>query len=236
VRSTLATAGQRLAPRWSVLPLGRRHRGGGAIAACPHRSSLGRRDPCLACHPGLFQRADRGRQPADQKGQAGRAWLPQLRQLPPAAAAALRRHVADFPDREIARPLTTLGGVEPCRIITSQHGWRWSCRMVTARQRAASATGTTPNRAIRRSCMASTPGWCRLTSSGPVVVSPAILRADTAPNHPMRVRTTHPGWAHAGRQPVGWAKGARSWRTPRGSRTPPRRTATAIGSVEGAMA
>ena len=35
--------------------------------------------------------------------------------------------------------------------------------------------------------MASTPGPCRLTSSGPVVVSPAILSADTAPNHPMRV-------------------------------------------------
>jgi ketosteroid isomerase-like protein len=55
-------------------------------------------------------------------------------------------------------------------------------------------------------------------------------------NHPIRVRTAHPGWAHAGRQPVGWAKGARSWRTPSGSRTPPRPTATAIRSVEGAMA
>ena len=33
-------------------------------------------------------------------------------------------------------------------------------------------------------------------------------------NHPMRVRTAHPGWAHAGRQRAGWAKGARSWRTP----------------------
>jgi hypothetical protein len=133
VRSTLATAGQRLAPRWSVLPLGRRHRGGGAIAACPHRSSLGRRDPCLACHPGLFQRADRGRQPADQKGQAGRAWLPQLRQLPPAAAAALRRHVADFPDREIARPLTTLGGVEPIKepATTSTRRIGFSCHNFT---------------------------------------------------------------------------------------------------------
>jgi hypothetical protein len=45
----------------------------------------------------------------------------------------------------------------------------------------------------------------------------------------------HPGWAHAGRQRAGWAKGAWSWRTPSGSRTPPRRTATAIGSVQGAM-
>ena len=54
-----------------------------------------------------------------------------------------------------------------------------------------------------------------VTSSGPAVVSPATMRADTAPNHPIRV-TAHPGWAHAGRRRAGWAKGARSWRTPRG--------------------
>jgi hypothetical protein len=36
------------------------------------------------------------------------------------------------------------------------------------------------------------------------------MRADTAPNHPLRVRTAHPGWAHAGRRRAGWAKGARS--------------------------
>jgi hypothetical protein len=29
------------------------------------------------------------------------------------------------------------------------------------------------------------------------------LSADTVPNHPMRVRTAHPGWAHAGRQREG---------------------------------
>jgi hypothetical protein len=32
------------------------------------------------------------------------------------AAAALRRHVADSPDRETARPLTTLGGVGPAKV------------------------------------------------------------------------------------------------------------------------
>ena len=37
-----------------------------------------------------------------------------------------------------------------CRSSTSQHCWRWSCQMVTACQRAASATGTTPHRATRR--------------------------------------------------------------------------------------
>jgi hypothetical protein len=38
---------------------------------------------------------------------------PQLHQLPPAAAAALRRLVADSPDRKTARLTSTLGGVEP---------------------------------------------------------------------------------------------------------------------------
>ena len=38
---------------------------------------------------------------------------PQLHQLPPAAAIALRRQVADSPNRKTARALTTLGGVEP---------------------------------------------------------------------------------------------------------------------------
>jgi hypothetical protein len=41
---------------------------------------------------------------------------------PPAAATALRRHVADSPDRETARPLTTLGGVEP--VIEQRHHGR----------------------------------------------------------------------------------------------------------------
>jgi hypothetical protein len=35
------------------------------------------------------------------------ARLPQLRQLPPAAAAALRRRVADSPGCKAAEPLTT---------------------------------------------------------------------------------------------------------------------------------
>jgi hypothetical protein len=68
-----------------------------------------------------------------------------------------------------------------------QHYWRWSCRMLTARQRAASAAGTTPNRAIRRFP----------NGKHPRVVSADQLRvlwssrqpscADTAPTHLMRV-------------------------------------------------
>jgi hypothetical protein len=42
-----------------------------------------------------------------------RVGLPQLHQLPAAAAIALRRQLADTPDRTAARPLPTLGGVEP---------------------------------------------------------------------------------------------------------------------------
>jgi hypothetical protein len=52
----------------------------------------------------LLQRAQRGDQPADQEGEAGRAWLPQLRQLPAAVAAALRHQVADSPHRKAAPP------------------------------------------------------------------------------------------------------------------------------------
>src|SRR6266511_2351083 len=84
-----------------------------ALAPGPNGQGVGGRDPCLACHRRLLQRAHRGRQPAHQEGQAGRAWLPQLRQLPPTAAAALRRQVADAPHRTAARPLPTLGRVEP---------------------------------------------------------------------------------------------------------------------------
>jgi zinc-finger of transposase IS204/IS1001/IS1096/IS1165/Helix-turn-helix domain of transposase family ISL3 len=47
------------------------------------------------------------------KGQARGARLPQLHQLPAAAAAALRRQVADSPNHKTARPLPTRRGVEP---------------------------------------------------------------------------------------------------------------------------
>jgi len=100
--------------------------------------------------------------------------------------------------------------VEGGRVIP-QHGWRWSCpdahRLPTCRLGHRNDSPTVRSDA---SCMASTPRVMPATSSGPAVVSPASMRADTAPNHPIRVRTAHPGWAHPGRQPVGWAKGARS--------------------------
>ena len=64
-----------------------------------------------------------------KEGEARRPWLPQLRQLPAAAAVALRRQVADSPHRETAKPLTTLGGVEPSILMGAaqwrRDSWRW---------------------------------------------------------------------------------------------------------------
>jgi hypothetical protein len=99
--------------RWSALPLGGRRWGGGVVAAGPHGQGLGGRDPRLPLDQGLLQRAHRGHESAYQEGQACRARFSQLHQLPPAAAVALRRQVADSPDRTIARTPSTLGGVEP---------------------------------------------------------------------------------------------------------------------------
>jgi hypothetical protein len=111
--STPRSARRQPAPRWTASTVGRQRQGGGAVTAGPHRQGVGGRDPCLACHQGLFQRVHRGRQPADQEGQARRPRLPQFRQLPPTAATTLRRQVADSPNRETTRPLPTLGGEEP---------------------------------------------------------------------------------------------------------------------------
>jgi transposase len=93
LRTVYAAAGQGGSPRRAaaLLPLGRRCRSGGAAAPCPHRPDLGSRDPGLPRHRWLLQRPHRGREPAGQEGQAGRARLPQLQQLPAAAAVALRR-------------------------------------------------------------------------------------------------------------------------------------------------
>jgi transposase len=74
-----------------LLPLVQRRPGPRAVPPGSHRTSLGGRDPRLPRHRWLLQRAHRSRQPAGQEGQAGRARLPQLHQLPAAAALALRR-------------------------------------------------------------------------------------------------------------------------------------------------
>jgi transposase len=56
-----------------LLPLGRRRPRCRAVPACPDRHGVGGRDPRLACHRRLLQRAHRGDQPAGREGQAGRA-------------------------------------------------------------------------------------------------------------------------------------------------------------------
>jgi hypothetical protein len=59
VRLRAGLCRQRPGPRpgraGTLVPLGRRRRGGRAVEACPHRQSLGSRDPRLACHQWLFQ-------------------------------------------------------------------------------------------------------------------------------------------------------------------------------------
>jgi hypothetical protein len=99
-----------------LLPLVRWRPGPRAVPPGSHRTSLGGREPRVPHHRRLLQRTHPSHEPAHQKGQARRARLPQLRQLPAAAAVALRRQVADSPDRKTARPLSTLGGVEPDKI------------------------------------------------------------------------------------------------------------------------
>ncbi len=68
----------------------------------------------LAFHtPAALQRTHRSDQPAHQEDQARRPRLPQLRQLPTAPAAALRRHLARSTNRAHPKPSSTLSRVEP---------------------------------------------------------------------------------------------------------------------------
>ena len=74
---------------------------------------------CRSSHTVLgasFAQCNSVTEPAHQEGQARRARLPQLHQLLPAAAIALRRQVADSPNSETASALPTLGGVEPVSV------------------------------------------------------------------------------------------------------------------------
>jgi hypothetical protein len=117
-----------------------------------------------------------------------------------------------------------------CRTSTSQHCWRWSCRMLTACQPAASATGTTPTVRPDTSCMASTPRVVpadQLGSRGRLASQHARRHGPSSPDAGEdRAPGLGPYWSP---RRAGWAKGARSWPTPSGSRTPPRWTAPATG-------
>jgi hypothetical protein len=96
--------------------------------------------------------------------QVGRGF-PQLRQLPPTAATTLRRHVADSPHRKTARPLPTLGGVEPpngplIAVLTPRYSDDPGVARRPRKTRASSGSGLTLER--------SSPGRLRLlrTRSG----------------------------------------------------------------------
>jgi hypothetical protein len=86
---TMATIGRRTAEAWE-----------GSLLVQPE--AVGDRGRLAAAgHPSLARIRE--------------TWTPAVLRVPPAAAVALRRHVADSPDRETAKPLTTLRGVEPVR-------------------------------------------------------------------------------------------------------------------------
>src|SRR5215218_856475 len=101
----------------SRLPQGRptrRYAGPQGGSRAPNRAVRDRRVPSGTTRPeGECSYSGPSREPTHQEDQTPPARPPQLRQPPAAAAAALRRHVADSPDRETARALPPLGGVEP---------------------------------------------------------------------------------------------------------------------------
>jgi hypothetical protein len=95
----------------ALLPLGRRRQRYRAVPACPHRQGVGGRDPRLACHRRLLQRAHRGGQPAGQEGQAGRAGFRNFANY--RLRLRLRYQMADAPDGKAVEPLRSCRDLEP---------------------------------------------------------------------------------------------------------------------------
>jgi hypothetical protein len=118
-RRDASSLGPRPAHSRPAVPTREHQSGGPPIHAAPTRSwpTSARPPPGPPALTGEHQELLTGGShltaPFHIKGQARRPRLPQLRQLPATAAVALRRQVADSPDRKTARPLSTLGGVEP---------------------------------------------------------------------------------------------------------------------------
>jgi len=85
----------------------------GADPRRPHHLRLAGRAARLLHHRRCVQRTHRSGQPADQEDQKGRLRVPKLRQLPAAATAALRHHLARSVHNTDPRTQTTFYVVEP---------------------------------------------------------------------------------------------------------------------------
>jgi zinc-finger of transposase IS204/IS1001/IS1096/IS1165 len=85
----------------------------GTTTAGPYHHYLAYRVPGLLQHRPNQQRTHRSGQPVDQENPAGRLRTPKFRQLSATPVAALRNHLATSQSHTTARPLTTLGRVEP---------------------------------------------------------------------------------------------------------------------------
>jgi hypothetical protein len=78
-----------------------------------HHRLLAHRTTGLLRHRRPLEWTHRSDQPINQKDQARRPRIPQLRQLPAPPPAALRRRLGHHPRHPDQRPATTLSGVEP---------------------------------------------------------------------------------------------------------------------------
>ena len=96
-----------------VAVLLRRRRHPRAHPPSDHHRLLTHRTTGLLRHRRPLEWTHRSDQPINQKDQARRPRIPQLRQLPAPPPAALRRRLGHYPRHPDQRPATTLSGVEP---------------------------------------------------------------------------------------------------------------------------
>jgi hypothetical protein len=107
-RSMRLTAPPLFGGRSRVLPLGRCGWGGRAVTPGPDDQGVAGRTRCLPHHRWLLQRTHRALILFIKKARRVGHGFRHLRQLPTTAATALRRHLANAPNRKTATPLPHL--------------------------------------------------------------------------------------------------------------------------------